>query len=193
MEFRIDLLKSPNFERIRRDLSGFSKRSIFTVRSQVEGGGFKGEEPERLELLRRLGELSPAYVDVELRALEGNRNASPGDFGSDIVVSWHNLSRTPRRAGLRSIMARAFSYGDLVKIVATANSATDNLAILSLYDVPGPPPIAFCMGAPGIFSRIMAMERGSPIVYASLPGEPIAPGQISVAHLLALRRRLKDD
>jgi 3-dehydroquinate dehydratase len=48
------------------------------------------------------------------------------------------------------------------------------------------------MGVPGIFSRVMAMERGSPIIYGSLPGEQIAPGQLSVVQLVALRRILEN-
>ncbi len=72
------------------------------------------------------------------------------------------------------------------------HDAADAIAILSLYDRHEKPPIAFCMGVKGIFSRIMAMQRGSPLAYASLDGEPTAPGQPSLGQTLSIRRRLHD-
>lgn len=191
VEFRIDLLRSPIFEKVEANLSRFSGRSVFAVHPAAEGGGFEGEESERLALVRRLGELGPAYLDVELRTLEANRDLAPKGLGLNIIVSWHDPVRTPDRASLLRIMAKAASYGGLVKVVTTANSAADNLTILSLYDEPGQTPIAFCMGAQGLISRVMAMERGTPIVYASLPDEPTASGQPSLGYILAIRRLLE--
>jgi 3-dehydroquinate dehydratase type I len=192
VEFRIDHLRSPDIEKIRKHLTRFAHRSILTVRRSSEGGGFKGKEEERLTLIRRLADLNPAFLDVELRTLETVNNLSTNDIGNNVIVSWHDQHKTPGRRRLLSIMAKAASYGGLVKIVTTAKTASDNLAVLSLYDEPGPPPIAFCMGAPGIFSRVMAMEKRIPIAFGSLPGEPTAPGQLSVTHLIALRRSLED-
>ena len=188
----MDSLKAPAFEKVRADLARFSERSVFTARPATEGGEFEGEEAERIALIRRLGELAPAYVDVELRTLEANRDLAPRDLGRGIIASWHDPLGTPGRVGLLRIIRRAASYGGLSKVVTTANSALDNLTILSLYDMPGPPPIAFCMGAKGVISRVMAVERRSPIVYACLPGEPTAPGQLSLDYLLAVRRRFGD-
>ena len=192
VEFRMDHLRSPEFEKVRRHLGSFRDRSIFTVRQSSEGGSFKGEEKERLTLIKKLADLKPAYIDIELRTLESGQDLSTNDLGKNIIVSWHDQHKTPGRHRLLSLMARAASYGSLVKIITTAKTASDNLAVLSLYDEPGPPPIAFCMGVPGIFSRVMAMERGSPIVYGSLPEEQIAPGQLSVVQLVALRSILEN-
>lgn len=190
MEFRIDALRSPTFGEIKAKLPEFSERSILTVRPAVEGGGFRGKESDRLALIRALAELKPALFDVELRTLEANPDLAAERLGRSRIVSWHNQVKTPVRARLYSIMRRAAAFG-IPKVVTTANAAKDNLAILSLYDGSGSPPIAFCMGEHGIFSRVMAMERGSPITYASLPGEPTAPGQFTLSHALAIRRRLE--
>jgi 3-dehydroquinate dehydratase type I len=192
VEFRLDSLKAPVFEKVRADLARFSGHSVFTVRPAAEGGDFVGEEAERIALIRRLGELAPAHIDVELRTLEANRDLARGNLGRGVIVSWHDPHETPGRASLLRVMDRAASYGGLSKVVTTAKSALDNLTVLSLYDVPGPPPIAFCMGARGVVSRVMAVERRSPIVYACLPGEPTAPGQLSLDYLLAVRRRFAD-
>ena len=189
VEFRLDLLRPPDFEKIRAALSMFVGRSILAVRSASEGGGFEGKESERVALISSLRELRPAYLDVELETLEANPSVAKGL--KNVIVSWHDLRRTPDRATLLSVIDRAASYGGLVKVVATANDAVDNLTVLSLYDEPGVHPVAFCMGAPGVFSRVMAMELGSPLAYASLASEPTAPGQLTLGATLAVRRRLQ--
>jgi 3-dehydroquinate dehydratase type I len=193
LEFRMDTVGSSTLGEIEANLSEFTGRAILAVRSVAEGGRFMRKESERLALIRELSELRPAYFDIELRTLEANPKLASGKLGEEIIVSWHDTVRTPRRADLSSIKTRAASYNGLVKIVATANNATDNLAILSLYDEPGPPPIAFCMGTSGLFSRVMSMYYGSPITYASLPGEPTATGQLPLTKVVAIRRRLLDD
>lgn len=190
MEFRIDALRSPTFEEIDANLSEFRERSVWTIRPAAEGGGFRGKESERLALIRALAELKPAFFDVELRTLEANPDLAAERLGRTKIVSSHDRVKTPSTAKLRSIMRRAAIFG-IPKVVTTANTAEDNLAILSLYGGHRSPPIAFCMGDHGIFSRVMAMERGSPIAYASRPGEPTAPGQFTLGHALAIRRRLE--
>jgi len=78
------------------------------------------------------------------------------------------------------------------KVVTTAARASDNLSILSLYQPGDKPPIAFCMGQLGLFSRVMAIQYGTPITYASLQGRQTAPGQLSLGSALAFRRRLQN-
>lgn len=191
VEFRIDLLRSARFEEIKAELSEFSERAVLTVRSRSEGGGFKGSETERVGLIRRLSALNPAFFDVELRTLEEDSALAATKLGRTTIASWHDLEGTLSGTRLLSIMKREEAFG-LPKIVTTARTATDALAVLSLYDK-GVRLIAFCMGKNGIFSRVMAIERGSPIIYASLPGEPTASGQFALGQAVALRRRLDVD
>lgn len=192
MEFRIDTLRPPILDEIDAELSPFDNLSIFTIRPAQEGGGFVGSEKHRLNLIGELAELKPLFFDVELRTLETNRAILSGGPRPNLIVSWHDIARTPGRAHLQSIMSREVEFGGLTKLVTTANDAADAIAVLSLYDRPGKPPIAFCMGVNGAFSRIMAMQRGSPVAYASLEGEPTAPGQLSLGQMLSIRRRLYD-
>ena len=191
IEFRLDLLRPTAVPELAKELSPFSARAVFTVRRKDEGGGL-ARESERLALIRRAAEIGPAYFDVELRTLEENPDLARSGLGVRLVVSWHGLSGTPNRARLLSLLARARSYGGLAKIVPAAARATDNLAILSLYDAQGPPPIAFCMGQVGLFSRVVAMDRGTPLAYASLDAEATAEGQLPLGTMLAVRRRLED-
>jgi 3-dehydroquinate dehydratase len=43
------------------------------------------------------------------------------------------------------------------------------------------------MGELGIISRVVSMRLGAPLVYASLPNEPVAPGQLSIPVMQILR------
>jgi 3-dehydroquinate dehydratase I len=192
VEFRIDTLRPPIFDEIDAELSPFKERSIFTVRPAREGGGFVGSESHRLKLISDLAELNPLFLDVELRTLESNRGILSSGSRPKLIVSWHDVARTPGRAHLHSIMTREEEFGGLAKLVTAANDPADAIPVLSLYDRPGRPPIAFCMGVNGIFSRVMAMQRGSPVAYASLGGESTAPGQLSLGQMLSIRRRLHD-
>jgi 3-dehydroquinate dehydratase I len=191
VEFRFDTLRCPLSDEIEAELSPFKKRSIFTVRPIHEGGNFAGSEVHRLKLIDNLAELKPLFLDVELLTLESNRAFLSGWPRSKLIVSWHDITRTPSRTHLHSILSREVEFGGLAKVVTTAKDASDAIAVLSLYDRPGRLPIAFCMGVNGIFSRVMAMQRGSPVVYASLDGESTAPGQLSLSQTLSIRRRLR--
>ena len=191
VEFRLDSLRP--FRSKAQEITEFLSRAILTVRSQGEGGDFKGREPDRLDAIRASCEQGPAYVDVELRTLRANHDLVSELAGQKLIVSWHDSLQTPSKARLASILATARAFGDLAKLVPTAREASDNLAVLSLYDCRAPAPIAFCMGEAGVLSRVMAIELRTPIVYASLPGEQTAPGQLTLSKLLALRRKLGCD
>ena len=191
VEFRLDSL-SP-YPSKAPELSEFLSRAILTVRSRSEGGGFEGREPDRLDAIRVAGDLRPAYVDIELQTLRSNPDMVSEMAGQKLIVSWHDRLRTPSKARLASILADARAFGGLAKVVPTARQASDNLAVLSLYDGRATAPIAFCMGEAGVLSRVMAIERRTPIAYASLPGEQTAPGQLTLPKLLAARRRLGHD
>lgn len=190
VEFRLDLLRAPDMARVRRSLGTFAERAIFTFRRSDEGGGFRGRESERLVLLEESAGLGPAYMDVELRTLKANPGLAGARLGRKIV-SWHDITGTPSRERLLSLMTEISAHGGLPKIVPMARNGLDNLSVLSLYDQPGPAPIAFCMGQAGLFSRVMAIERETPIAYASLDGEQTAAGQFPLGHALAIRRRFE--
>ena len=193
VEFRLDCLQDPSYEGVKGSLAGFLTRAVLTVRPGSEGGAFKGGEEDRRHLLASLARLRPAYLDVELRALEGEGALRLGIPKSKVIVSWHDPAATGSRSRLLALKARAAAHGGLVKIVTRAREPADNASVLSLYDGRGTPPVAFCMGEKGTFSRVMAMALGSPIAYASLEGEATAPGQLPLGQMLAVRRRLESE
>ncbi len=191
VEFRLDSLRP--FRAKAQEITEFLSRAILTVRPRGEGGNFEGMESDRLDAIRASCELGPAYLDVELQTLKANPDLVSELSGQKLIVSWHDSVQTPSKARLASVLAAARAFGDLAKLVPTARKASDNLAVLSLYDNRGLEPIAFCMGEAGVLSRVMAIELRTPITYASLPGKQTAPGQLTLSQLLALRRKLRCD
>lgn len=196
VEFRLDKLTEAALGTVVRQLQPFARRAIVTVRSKEEGGGFRGEEEERLELISSIAtKMKPAYLDVELRTVEANPKWFQALSGVSsrswkTIVSWHDFGGTPDLKVLRTKRAGAAKWGEVAKIVTMARTPQDNLTLLTLYRDDPRGLIAFCMGSDGTASRVLSLKLGSPVVYASLPGEPVAPGQLSVVTVKALKEMM---
>lgn len=189
VEFRVDrMTKSASPRDLEAELSVFARRAIFTVRSSKEGGGFKGSEGKRLALISRLAEMGPAYVDIELATAKENEKwarSLPREVRR--VVSWHDFQGTPALETLRPICEQELALGSLAKVVTTATDVDDNITTLTLCrDRPGEA-VAFCMGELGMVSRVASMRMGAPLAYASIPGDAVAPGQLSIPTMRTLR------
>lgn len=189
VEFRVDgLTKAASPRELEEELSVFARRAIFTVRSSKEGGGFNEGERKRLDLISRLAEMGPAYVDIELATAKENRKwakSLPQDVRR--VVSWHDFQGTPALQALRPICEQELGLGSLAKVVTTASSVEDNMTTLTLCgDRPGKI-VSFCMGELGTLSRVASMRLGAPLAYASIPNDAVAPGQLSILTMRTLR------
>ncbi len=190
VEFRIDRLTGGEaMSVLESELSVFSRRAIITVRSSREGGGFMGSESHRLDLISRLAGMKPAFLDIELDTARENKDwVKLLPKAVKRIVSWHDFKDTPALKELRSICREELGFGSLAKVVTTARSAEDNLTTLALSEERPGRVISFCMGELGTVSRVVAMRTGTPLVYASMPNEAVAPGQLSVSTMKQLRR-----
>jgi len=190
VEFRIDrLTEGVSPRELEAELSVFARRAIFTVRPGREGGAFRGSEARRLDLISRLAEMGPAYLDVELSAAKANRKwleSLPTEV--ERIASWHDFKKTPGLEALRTIREEELECGALAKVVTTAKSADDNVTTLSLCADEPSKTISFCMGELGTLSRVASMLLGAPLAYVSLPNEAVAPGQLSITTMRTLRR-----
>lgn len=188
VEFRVDMLEESPSSMV-KGLRRFARKAVITVRRKEEGGGFRGSEAERLALISELSGLKPLYVDVELSTAVEN----PEWYGSlksapKKIVSWHDFAGTPTLSALRKARRSAGELGDVAKIVTTAKKVEDNGRVLKLYEDEPESLIAFCMGEAGTASRLASLQLGSPVTYASLPNEPVAPGQLSVSTVAGLKK-----
>jgi 3-dehydroquinate dehydratase/shikimate dehydrogenase len=181
-EVRLDYLHRVTTEDVRRLLEARDCPVIVTNRPEREGGRWRGEERQRLDLLAEADRQGADYVDVEMDAL--------GDFqrhgNARLIVSYHNYQETP--ANLGDIAREIDSAGaDVVKLATQATSLTDNLRVIEVLRAARKPTIALTMGEHGHVCRVLGPKFGAFLVFASLgQGQEAAPGQIPVDEMLDL-------
>jgi len=185
IEFRLDYLEEPFDERIHDLIWEFHDRALVTLRESDEGGRYSGSIEDKIRFMEKISALKPAYVDLELRKLEEEAVKRFGD--AKLIISWHNFEETPSLGILENLVRRALEIGDVAKIVTKAEKLSDQLRVLKLYSrFDSRRLIAFTIGSSGILSRLISAKLGSPIVYVSLPDEPLAEGQPSILEFLEL-------
>lgn len=187
VELRVDLLSKPSHEDAASLVEGIARKAVVTVRPRKEGGKFEGGEGERLALISHLAELGPAYLDVELSTTKENPQwlrSLPEKVPR--IVSWHDFGGTPDLSSLRGTCAQELEQGAIAKVVTTATRVEDNLATVALCRENGGRAVSFCMGQLGVVSRVLSIGA-APLVYASLPNEAVAPGQLSIPAMLEFR------
>ena len=160
---------------------------ILTNRPEREGGGFRGDENKRIEVLLQGIAQGVSCVDIELSTPEPLRErvvSQAKKSGVAVLMTHHDFSLTPSIEVMIDIARRLAGAGcDLAKIVTFAEGTKDVLRMLDflaqVQDEVAVPIIAFAMGDAGKITRIAAPMFGSPIVYAAA-GEATAPGQLDV-------------
>jgi len=180
VELRLDTLRKPSVTTITHLFRDSMDRIIVALRPKFEGGKFAGPEKRRVEMLFELSqETKPYLFDVELRTLMDNTQLRKSIDKSKLIISWHNMELTPSHSTLTYIAKKAADMGYFAKIVTRARSTEDNIRVLSLYRQKfANRLIAFCMGDLGVPSRFVSILLGNPIIYCSLPYEPVAEGQV---------------
>lgn len=199
LEFRLDSLPAPAavLSALRRFLAGNkSVIAIATCRRTPNGGSFAGTLEEELEILRQAARGGCGIVDLEIESAEMAAPSQLDKFraaldraGAELIVSFHDFSRT-RKLDRAADRIAAF-VPDYVKVVSTAQTLADNLAVLRLIEdrAPGCRIVSMAMGEEGLASRILGLRQGSSFTFASLvDGEETAPGQITAHTLRTLYR-----
>jgi len=188
LEIRLDCLESAD---IIPFVSKLDTPLLFTNRPKWEGGQFAGEEKERLTPLLQAVSENVEYVDLELQAPAGSQQdirSALQNSTTQLILSWHNFIETPDREELVGRMVMMQDSGaDIGKIITTAHTQEDALRVLQLQEVAAKldfPLIAFCMGKPGVISRVATCGLGGYMSYCAVDeNEATAPGQLSVAAL----------
>ncbi|MFQ6089184.1 MAG: type I 3-dehydroquinate dehydratase, partial [Candidatus Methanofastidiosia archaeon] len=177
-EWRLDFLDELNFKEIKRIV--LEKKLILTLRPEWSGGRFKDEE-KRIEYLKKIIELTPFYVDLELETENiETLTELARKCNVKFILSYHDFKKTPSLEKLHLTLRKSQEFmPSITKIVAMANSLEDNLKILKFNLEAESKIVSFCMGEFGKLSRIFCPFFGSEFTYA---GE-IAPGQLSFESL----------
>lgn len=188
IEIRFDYIKIEEMDKSIEVASSIKDRAIFTCRSREEGGMFKGNEEERLSIIKRFIDIEPMLIDIEFNTLKRTNLGY-----NNLLVSWHNFNYTPPINKLQSVLREMSKFSKHVKIVTYANEIRDNITILQLYnDLNDLNLIAFCMGELGIASRILSIMYGAPFTYTTLD-KALAPGQLDVDTVKEIIRKIKVD
>lgn len=197
IEIRLDRLKTIA---VAPFISRLTKPLLLTNRPTWEGGFFSGDEKLRMAPLLEAVQLGVAYVDLELKAPTTSHEtllAMVEKSASQLILSWHNFQETPTKAELVGRLAMIQDKGaHIAKIVTMAHDHHDVLRVLNLQEEAAKmdmPLIAFCMGRPGIISRLATMELGGYMTYcAAHEDEATAPGQLSVTVLRQIEALLAE-
>ena len=184
-EVRLDLLRDhggPLFELLAR-----TPRLVVTCRGHAEGGGFKGDEARRTELLRLALACGPEYIDVEISAPAHLRAALFAERGQTrLISSLHRFE--PGLPSPEELRALTDSPADLLKVALAVEDAADLLPLMELFPREQRPVLRLGMGDAGLLSRALYRRFASPWTYLVPPGAVlVAPGQFSTAEAQAMR------
>ena len=181
LEARADLLGDLPPARLR---DGFPGELLYTLRSREEGGRFTGSSEERKHRLAAAVEAGYDLVD-----LEGERDLDP-ELLKEIpaerrVISWHGPPASPD--DLLAVFDRLSAEpARLYKLIPAARQPGEELAPLQLLKSLGRRDVvAFATGEPGRWTRLVAPYLGAPVIYGSAGDDAAAPGQPSIARLVA--------
>jgi pentafunctional AROM polypeptide len=208
IELRVDLLSPsgqapgngdiPPAEYVSQQLSMLRLVSplpiVYSVRTVEQGGRAPSDNAEAYASLVKLGQRSACeYVDLEMAfpdAVLSSLTRSKGN--SHMIASWHDW--TGKMKWDSSVVEQKYNqcaaHGDVVKIVGTATSVADNLALSAFVTAKtrheqAKPFLAINMGPHGQLSRILNPTL-TPVTHAKMPSVA-APGQLTNKQVLQAR------
>ncbi len=157
---------------------------VLTCRRKQDRGRWRGDEEQRMTILRTGIVSGVEYVD-----LEDDIAAKVPRYGkTKRIISHHNFDETPKN--LEEIHQNLTKLDpDIVKLVTMANSTEDMVRMLKLVSESEVPTVGFCMGELGQPSRILCGKYGSPFTYATFSKDrELAPGQFSFLEMKNIYR-----
>ncbi len=174
VELRMDLM--PWLE-LRTALADLPCPAIVTIRPTRQGGGFHGEERDRIALLHEAVDLGAAAIDIEDDVLD----QFPANGPALRIGSFHDFDGMPWDFEARA-QAIAEAGPDIVKSVGTARTLADVLVPLRYLRRSSVPAIAIAMGAAGAAGRVLCLREPSCfLTYATVESaRPTAAGQIDL-------------
>jgi len=186
VELRLDYLHTfSNLEKIKN----INKPKIITCMPEWEGGLFKAEEDERIDiLLEALNFCSSLdYVSIEFKTekiLLDKIIESAKKKKIKVIISNHNFQETPKKEEILNILELEEKAGaDIAKVAFMPKNYSDVLTVLSVLvdnDLKIPV-IAISIGKLGKISRVIGLLMGSYLTFASVEkGRESAVGQMGV-------------
>jgi 3-dehydroquinate dehydratase / shikimate dehydrogenase len=194
MEFRLDYLPKPALAlpRIKRFLETHPGAIVIaTCRRAANGGKFRGSIVSQLDILGKAAATGCQMVDVEIQTANKCKPALIQKLRTRaaLVLSYHDFRATKN---LDDALEKMLAYpADYYKIVSTATTLSDNVAIIKFLAREGDRHslVGMCMGEQGIISRVLGVRAGSVFTFASASaGQETAPGQVTAQELRSVYR-----
>ena len=195
LELRLDSLSKPAnaFPYLKQFLSEHKDVTVIaTCRRKTLGGGFDGPLASQLEILSKAAQIGCQIIDIEVESAEEAKSAQLGKLraaGAALLISFHDFTRTK---GLDQAADRIEAFKpDFIKVVSTARTLSDNLAVLRLIEDRSLAShvVGIAMGEEGLVSRILGPRAGAAFTFASFSeSSETAPGQLTAETLRDLYR-----
>lgn len=162
---------------------------IFTVRTKSQGGRFPDDaQDEALKLYKAAVRMGMEYIDLEIALPDEILQQVTENKGFSKIIASHHDPKGQlswKNGGWMQYYNRALQYGDIIKLVGTAKSMSDNFALANFKSAMeashSVPLIAINMGAQGKLSRVLNSFM-TPVSHPSLPFKA-APGQLSATEI----------
>jgi 3-dehydroquinate dehydratase type I len=149
----------------------------------------KSDRDQHIKLSRLLdaATLGFDFVDIDYVAADAAQVKQMKSKGAEVILSFHDYSRTPSKEELARILETQKSLGgDISKLVTTAFQPRDNLTILDFLESQAASArlVSFAMGREGIPSRILSPFFGAEFTFAALSNKTqTAEGQLGIDEL----------
>lgn len=187
LEFRIDQFHFANLGSIASIKDSTHLPVIFTLRKRSQGGEFSGDEQERLQMIKKLIALRPAYIDLEYDLRDYYDEIMAMSPETKLICSYHDFEHNLKDFhSLLEIMRHGAVA--IYKIAAIAYSTIDALRMLKfIRDTrkKGIQIVGISIGDYGLPTRVLGPIFGSAITYAAVSdNHKTAPGQLTVEELL---------
>ncbi len=167
---------------------------LATCRPLPSGGCFHGSAQGELHMLKLAAAAGFPLVDLSLESAEALGVSAVQELracGVAVLISSHDFQRA---GDLHAVVNRILPLQpDMGKVVCTAETLADNLAVLELLKTVAQevslPLVALAMGEPGVPSRLLSLPAGGVFTFgAATESEATAPGQITARSLQDLYR-----
>ncbi len=201
VELRVDYIDGFSVSDIDLIKSKIKRQAIFTCRKKEEGGFFRGQESERVEILRKAIDAGFDYIDVELSSYE--RSGCKDCFAplamtikkAKIILSFHDFTRTPMFSELEEIKKQMKTCNvDVMKFATFVRDDKDSKILFKflLNKRDDEKMIVVGMGEEGKMVRAFGPVLGSYLTYASTDYSSSAPGQVEIIKLKKLYNELDE-
>jgi 3-dehydroquinate dehydratase / shikimate dehydrogenase len=179
LQVRADVVGDINPDWLRKHFDG---KLLYTLRSREEHGGFAGSARQRQQSLLK------AAKDYDLIDLEGSRDLEPELLEAippdKRLISWRGAA-TDRLTLERLLEKFSEAEARIYKLVSIGARPGDELASLSLLKLAGRPNlIAYTTGKHCLWSRLVALHFGMPMIFGTTESQSDFPWEPTVSQLI---------